>query len=167
MANHQQKQIYERTANEAADRWNARYRPGQVVEYQSHPEAPARTVHTRSEAFVLSGHTACISLEGVRGVVALSACRPVTATAAAEFAQATGQEHTTAARQRLRDRLLAIALEADALRQKLRDALATLEQNRPLTEFALQVRELARQYEGLSGQCGDLHVSQNPNEEGP
>lgn len=167
MPSHQQKTFEAQKAREEADRWNARYRPGQVVEYQSHPEAPARTVHTRSEAFVLSGHTACVSLEGVRGVVALSACRPVQATAAAEFAAATGQEHITAARARLRDRLVAIILEADLLRQKLRDALATIEQGRPLTEFALEARQLERDYDGLASQVGDLHISSNPNEGGP
>ena len=55
--------------------WNGRYGVGQAVDYQSHPEAPAKATRTRTNAFVLSNQTACVMLEKIRGAVALAACK--------------------------------------------------------------------------------------------
>jgi hypothetical protein len=55
--------------------WNLTVPIGSEVEYHPVIGEPAyRTGKTRSAAFVLSGHTACVFLEGVAGCVALDAC---------------------------------------------------------------------------------------------
>lgn len=55
--------------------WNQTVPIGSEVEY--HPvidESDCRVTKTRSAAFVLSGHTACVFVEGQTGCVALDAC---------------------------------------------------------------------------------------------
>lgn len=55
-------------------RWNAQHKTGTEVIY--HPvigEKAGKRTRTRSAAFVLSGHTACVFVEGVSGCVALEA----------------------------------------------------------------------------------------------
>ena len=52
---------------------------GDLVEYRSYPEASPQTFKTRTEAQVLSGHTAVVWLEGKSGCVCCDACRPVAA----------------------------------------------------------------------------------------
>jgi hypothetical protein len=57
--------------------WNAMNPIGTEVEY--HPvigEASHRITRTRTGAYVLSGHTAVIFIEGQAGCVALDACKP-------------------------------------------------------------------------------------------
>jgi len=59
-------------------RWNSGYAVGTTVAY--YPVTGRdynRTRKTRSPAFVLSGHTACVFLEGEAGCVALDNCQPV------------------------------------------------------------------------------------------
>ena len=60
---------------EVAD-WNARVKIGDLVEYRSYPEAAPQTFKTRTEAQVLSGHTAVVWLVGKSGCVYCDACRP-------------------------------------------------------------------------------------------
>lgn len=58
--------------------WNAAHPVGIAVQYHpvmNRPEFRERV--TKSEAFILSGHTACIWLQDERGCVALDACKPV------------------------------------------------------------------------------------------
>lgn len=58
--------------------WNARYPVGTFVEfYPVAGEPDYRTRKTRSEAYVLSGHTAVIFLENESGCVALDHCAAV------------------------------------------------------------------------------------------
>jgi hypothetical protein len=57
--------------------WNRSFRVGVTVEYRGTPEAAPELFTTHSEAFVLSGHTACVFLDRKAGCVAISACRPV------------------------------------------------------------------------------------------
>lgn len=83
----------ERQAVAAVDAFNSRYPRGQVVEYQSHPEAPAKVTRTRSAAFVLSGHTACIMLDKIPGAVSLAACTAVAAGLTAELFGETDPRH--------------------------------------------------------------------------
>lgn len=59
------------------DRWNARIKIGDLVQYRSHPEAKPQTFNTRTEASVLSGHTAVVWLEGKSGCVCCDACKLV------------------------------------------------------------------------------------------
>lgn len=54
----------------AVDRWNANHPIGTVVDLTKDSGEVVRT-KTRSEAEVLSGHTAVIWLEGVRGCYCL------------------------------------------------------------------------------------------------
>lgn len=61
---------------EVAD-WNARVKVGDTVEYRWFPEAEPEIFKTRTEAEVLSGHTAVVWLEGKSGCVSCDACRPV------------------------------------------------------------------------------------------
>jgi hypothetical protein len=63
---------------ERCRQWNASYPIGTTIEYHpiiGEPEHRIRT--TRSEAQVLSGHTAVVWLNGESGCVALDACVPV------------------------------------------------------------------------------------------
>jgi len=58
--------------------WNAKHPIGTEVEYHPVIGAPAfRLRKTRTQAQVLSGHTAVVWLEGESGCVALEACVPV------------------------------------------------------------------------------------------
>lgn len=58
--------------------WNERHVVGSEVRYHPVIDNPEYRVRkTRSAAFVLSGHTACVFLEGEAGCVALDACEPV------------------------------------------------------------------------------------------
>ena len=59
--------------------WNARVKLGDLVEYRFHSEAAPKIFKTRTEAQVLSGHTAVVWLEGKSGCVCCDACRPVAA----------------------------------------------------------------------------------------
>jgi hypothetical protein len=165
MATHKQKQIQSELARTVAERWNALHGEGTRVEYQGHPEAPARVTRTESIAFVRGGVDVRICLADVAGTVPLTACRPVEATAAAELAAATGQPNTTPARERLRDRLTALIVEHDVLRQHLRRCLAALAENRPLTEFALEIKAAAREHDEFASLLADLHVTTDPNPE--
>jgi hypothetical protein len=167
MPSHRQKQLDEQTTREQVDRWNAAHPRGSLVEYQSHPEAPARTVKTTSDAFLWDkpGHLAAVVMTDGRRPVSLDTCRPVEATAAFEFAKALGQEPLTAARARLRDRVPPLVIELDLVRGKMRDLLAIIEHGKPLTEFALHRGTLVRELESLAQQIADLHVSSNPHEE--
>lgn len=58
--------------------WNAQHPVGTEVEF--HPvigDPKFRATRTRSEAYVLSGHTAVLFVEGESGCVALAAIKPV------------------------------------------------------------------------------------------
>lgn len=62
---------------EQCEEFNARFPVGTKVKYWEvlgHPEF--KIYITRSQAFILNGHTACIFLEGKAGCVALNHCRP-------------------------------------------------------------------------------------------
>ena len=67
----------------AAAKWNQRFPVGTRVHYWSVlPDArgrggKAKYTVTRSEAYVLSGHTAVVFVEGVSGCVALSHLDPL------------------------------------------------------------------------------------------
>jgi hypothetical protein len=71
----------QKTAGELADLvadWNTRYPVGTKVKY--FPVIGGLRygeTKTLTAAWVLSGHTAVINVEGVSGCVALEACRPV------------------------------------------------------------------------------------------
>ena len=59
-------------------KWNLAHPVGSEVRYHPVINGPEyRLRKTRGEAFVLSGHTACVFLEGESGCVALDACVPV------------------------------------------------------------------------------------------
>jgi hypothetical protein len=60
------------------DDWNARYPIGTQVQYHfviDGPEYRLRT--TRTEARILSGHTAVVWLDGESGCVCLEACKAI------------------------------------------------------------------------------------------
>ena len=61
------------------EQWNATVRVGDTVEYRDPPRAEPQQFTTRTEAEVLSGHTAVVWLNGKSGCVACSACRPLVA----------------------------------------------------------------------------------------
>jgi len=59
------------------DAWNARVKVGDSAEYSDVVGlTEPQTFKTKSEAEVLSGHTAVVWLEGKRGCVAVSHCKP-------------------------------------------------------------------------------------------
>lgn len=65
-----------------ASEWNKHVKVGDEVEYREVVELdPPQLFTTRSEACVLSGHTAVVWLHGKAGCVAISHCRPLTASA--------------------------------------------------------------------------------------
>lgn len=58
--------------------WNTLYPAGTPGRY--HPvigEPEYRATETTGPAFILSGHTAVVNVQGVAGCVALEACKPV------------------------------------------------------------------------------------------
>ena len=58
--------------------WNRRHGVGALVKYHRIiGEGEGVATKTRSEAWVLSGHTAVVMVEGVSGCVALEAVRPL------------------------------------------------------------------------------------------
>lgn len=58
---------------QAAD-WNARVKVGDEIDYREYPEAEPQRYTTRTEAQVLSGHTAVVWLNGKAGCVCIEAC---------------------------------------------------------------------------------------------
>lgn len=61
-------------------RWNLEVPPGTVVNYRSVKDGPVtKTALTTGQAYVMSGHTAVVHLEGVAGCVALDHCEPLPA----------------------------------------------------------------------------------------
>jgi hypothetical protein len=70
----------QRTAREQkkVDEWNARIKVGDEIHFWPISGEDKREVHkTRTEASVLSGHTAVVWLEGKSGCVALDNCAPI------------------------------------------------------------------------------------------
>lgn len=59
------------------DNWNTKHPVGTKVSYLKDNKESIVT-YTKKEAFLLSGHTACVMLEGVSHVVALEKVSPVT-----------------------------------------------------------------------------------------
>lgn len=55
--------------------WNARVKVGDEVDYREFPEAAPKRHTTRTEAQVLSGHTAVVWLNGKAGCVCIEACK--------------------------------------------------------------------------------------------
>jgi hypothetical protein len=67
-----------RRAQRQVDEWNEKYPVGTPVEFWTGArEGQGKQSRTRSQAEVLSGHTAVVWIEGVRGCVALSHVRPL------------------------------------------------------------------------------------------
>lgn len=64
------------------DAWNVAVKVGDLVDYRSHPGAQPQRFATRTEAQVLSGHTAVVWLSGKSGCVCCDACTPVVLAAA-------------------------------------------------------------------------------------
>ena len=69
------------------DQFNATVPLGGEVDYFEIEGAPLKRHKTRTEAQILSGHTAVVWLEGKAGCVCVSHCIPVKAQAATEAAQ--------------------------------------------------------------------------------
>lgn len=69
-------QIRAMLAQDEVDEWNAKYPIGTAVIVTKDNGVQVHT-KTRSEASVLSGHTAVIWLEGLSGCYALDRCEPV------------------------------------------------------------------------------------------
>ena len=72
-----------REAQVAAERFNAQHPAGTAVRYWTGVvEGEGRLGKTRSEAYVMGGHTAVVALEGLAGVISLSHVQPVEPVAA-------------------------------------------------------------------------------------
>jgi hypothetical protein len=63
-----------RRASDLVIQWNKTVKVGDEVVYRSHPGADPQLFKTRTEAQVLSGHTAVVWLDGKSGCVAVVAC---------------------------------------------------------------------------------------------
>lgn len=62
----------------ACSEWNSKYPVGTTVEYHPIIDEPEHRIRTtRTEAQVLSGHTAVVWLNGESGCVCLEACKAV------------------------------------------------------------------------------------------
>jgi hypothetical protein len=67
-------------AQEKVAAWNTQHTVGVDVLYVPVMQFPIKNqkhTKTRSEAWVLSGHTAVIMLDGISGCVCLDACTPI------------------------------------------------------------------------------------------
>jgi hypothetical protein len=60
-----------------ADKWNASVNVGDEIEYRSYPDSAPERFQTRTDAEVLSGHTAVVWLKGKSGCVCVDACRKI------------------------------------------------------------------------------------------
>lgn len=69
------------------DAFNARLPVGGEVDYFEYEGAPVKRFKTRTEAQILSGHTAVVWLAGKAGCVCVSHCLPVNPEAGAGAAQ--------------------------------------------------------------------------------
>ncbi len=67
--------------------FNSKVPLGGEVDYFEYEGAPLKRYKTRTEAQILSGHTAVVWLEGKSGCVCVGHCIPVPAAAAAGGAQ--------------------------------------------------------------------------------
>jgi len=68
------------TPGQAVYHWNAHHPVGTVVDYtEVRGVTPARRTATRSEAWVLSGHSAVVTIDGKAGCVHLAHCDVVRA----------------------------------------------------------------------------------------
>jgi hypothetical protein len=65
-----------KTLQKQVDTWNSRHRVGTSVQYRKDDQSIV-TTKTRSEAYVLSGHTSVILVEGIDGCVALERVSPI------------------------------------------------------------------------------------------
>jgi hypothetical protein len=66
-----------KTLERECQEWNSKHPVGTLVKYHAVIGSPASVVRTiKTEAQVLSGHTAVLWLEGMSGCVALEACEP-------------------------------------------------------------------------------------------
>ena len=64
-------------AQREVDEWNALVAVGDFVEYREVMGiGPVERLKTRTKAMILSGHTAVVWLEGKRGCVCASHCKP-------------------------------------------------------------------------------------------
>ncbi len=54
--------------------WNSQVNVGDEVEYLAYPRADVKRYNTSSEAFVLSGHTAVVTLAGKAGCIDIECC---------------------------------------------------------------------------------------------
>ena len=62
------------------DRWNKANPVGTTVKYHPVIRGPKFAITTtKSTAYVLSGHTAVLFVEGISGCVAMDACEPIEA----------------------------------------------------------------------------------------
>ena len=66
-----------RNPQKEVDAWNKAVKIGDEVEFREYPEADPQRFKTRTEAEVLSGHTAVIWLKGKSGCVCIEACKKV------------------------------------------------------------------------------------------
>jgi len=88
------------TEQQTVDAFNAAHPVGTVVRYWCgvREGAPSGVGPTRSLAYVLSGHTAVVFIEGTSGCIALSHVEPVTPLRdLIRAARAAGWDHSTAA----------------------------------------------------------------------
>jgi hypothetical protein len=149
-----------RMATAAAEAWNLRHEPGQLVEFQSHPEAKTKTTKTRSPAFLVDNATPCVMLEGVQGAAALRCCQAIEASAAAELAAATGQPNKHhQRRERLRAKLGAMINELDVQRTLMARAKEAVVDD-SLLEFSLDVKGIAKSLEAIAQQLFSLHLTE-------
>ncbi len=65
------------TLQKRVDAFNAEIKIGDAVNYASVKGGPTQRFNTRSEAEILSGHTAVVWLEGKSGCVDISHCEKV------------------------------------------------------------------------------------------
>lgn len=74
------------TLQRECDNWNETHQVGSAVWYYPviGDESQKVVAKTRSEAFVLAGHTACVMLSNKSGCVALFACKPLAEARAAK-----------------------------------------------------------------------------------
>lgn len=66
-----------KTLQRECKEFNANVAIGDIVEYTDHPGAEMKMYRTRTEAEILSGHTAVVWLDGKSGCVCISHCKPL------------------------------------------------------------------------------------------
>jgi len=140
-----------RTPESRVEAFNRQWPAGTAALYTSSPRTCTMATHTRSEAWVLGGHTPVVLVEGVSGAVALDALVMIMEESALRAGRP-ARRATVAERELFRVEVVAIWLWGG---EYARSGLSAIEWYRNLAPFQKNlVADFMRQYEAAASREG-------------